>query len=254
MRLITRTVESPGALEVYISAHPDTGSSAEASEMFAAVDAAVASFGATACRERVFVPQGRLAEFQAARKSAYNGKSERIPADWLCAGAAGGAVGGIQVHAICGPTDWQPLRIDGRLVGWAFRQDGCHWLVTGGLSAPKAADDGPHQTRALFEEGEQLLSQAGMSLGDVARTWFYMDHILAWYTPFNEVRNQLFIERGLLRRGGWGDAPLVPASTGMGVTPACGGRVAMELKLLFEEGLLTDEFYHEMVLECEAAR
>ena len=27
-----------------------------------------------------------------------------------------------------------------------------------------------------------------------------------------------------------------------------------QLKLLFEEGFLTDEFYHEMVLECEAAR
>jgi enamine deaminase RidA (YjgF/YER057c/UK114 family) len=228
MGLMTRTVESPGAKEIYVSAHPDTGTTAEAREMFAAVDAVVKSYGATACRERVFVPEGQLDAFQAARKSAYNGKSERIPADWLCAGAAG-AVGGIQTHAIVGPTEWQPLRYDGRLVGWTFRQEGCQWLVTGGLTAPNTSEDGPHQAKALLAEGEAILSKAGMKLSDVARTWFYMDHILSWYTPFNEVRNRLFIERGLLRRGGWGDAPLVPASTGMGVTPACGGRVALEL-------------------------
>src|SRR5438445_7388027 len=100
MRLITRTVESAGALEIYVSALPDTGSGAESREMFAAVDAAVESYGAVPCRERVFVPEGRLGEFQAARKGAYNGHSERVPTDWLCAGGGRGPVGGIQVHAI----------------------------------------------------------------------------------------------------------------------------------------------------------
>jgi enamine deaminase RidA (YjgF/YER057c/UK114 family) len=233
VQLITRTIQSTkttsGALEIYISAIPQTGSAAEAREMFASVEAVVTAYGATACRERVFVPQGRLTEFHAARKSAYNGKSERVPTDWLWAGAADEPVGGIQLHAIRGPTDWQPLRIDGVLVGWTLRQDGCRWLVTGGLTSPNLNDDGPHQTRTLFEEGEDLLSHAGMCLADVARTWIYMDHILGWYAPFNEVRNRLFVERGLLRRGGFGDAPLVPASTGMGVTPAGGGRIALEL-------------------------
>ena len=37
--------------------------------------------------------------------------------------------------------------------------------------------------------------------------------------------------------------------------PSAGAEVpARELKLLFEDGLLTEDFYDEKVAECEAAR
>jgi len=37
--------------------------------------------------------------------------------------------------------------------------------------------------------------------------------------------------------------------------PSAGAEVpARELKLLFEDGLLTGDFYHKKVAECEAAR
>ena len=51
---------------------------------------------------------------------------------------------------------------------------------------------------------------AGMSFGNVMRTWFYLDRILEWYHEFNHVRTAFFRERKVnpadFRRGFRGES------------------------------------------------
>jgi enamine deaminase RidA (YjgF/YER057c/UK114 family) len=230
MRLDVKTIESQGSTELYVCATPDSerDDAVETGRMFRAVADVVKSHGARPCRERVFVPDGQLDLYRAARCGAY--PWDALPAgDWLLAGGTG-AVGGVQVHAIRGPLQWEPLYGKGsELAGWTFGNGARRWAVTGGLVAP-SVDDAAGQARAAFEAGEALLKDVGMDLTCVARTWMFMDHILDWYNDFNRVRNDLFIQRGLLRRGtSDGDASRVPASTGIGVSPARPGRVSLEM-------------------------
>jgi enamine deaminase RidA (YjgF/YER057c/UK114 family) len=236
MRLDVRQSRSDNALELYVAAtsDPDRTLGDEAADCFAAVEDAVRAHGARICRERVFAPPGQQAVLERARAGAYSGLDALAAPDWLLAGTTVGGAGGVQVHAVRGPRGWRPLHDGSRPLGWSFEQDGRRWAVTGGLAAPKAGD-GPAQTRAAFDAAAGLLAQADMCLADVARTWIYLDDILAWYGPFNRERNRLFVERGLLARGDpTGGANgrnvwLVPASTGMGVRPARGGRIVLEV-------------------------
>ena len=229
MRLDVRPIESAEALELYVSAAPERGrdGALDAHDMFAAAAAVVKAHGARVCRERVFVPEGQLAQFQDAHRQSFPAGDAEVPSDWLWAGGKG-AVGGVQLYALRGVHDWKPLRTNGHVAGWSFRQNGHRWAVTGAVDLPHKAD-GAGETSEAFAVGEEILKEAGMDLSCVARTWFFLDHILDWYANFNQVRNRLFIDRGLLRKGQKAAEAEVPASTGMGVSPATGHRVALEL-------------------------
>jgi enamine deaminase RidA (YjgF/YER057c/UK114 family) len=227
MHLDARTIESDEATELYVCATPEPSEDVPRAvrRMFEAVRHIVLSDGARVCRQRVFVPDGRLDEFQAAYHAVTPIEEPAAPTDWLSAGGCG-AIGGIQVHAVKGPSDWTPLRNGAEIVGWAFRQNGHRWAITGDVHVP-GKGDAPIQATQAFLLGESLLRQADMDLHCVARTWFFLDDILAWYGDFNQARNSIFIDRGLLKRGD--DGSHVPASTGMGVRPVAPGRVALEL-------------------------
>jgi enamine deaminase RidA (YjgF/YER057c/UK114 family) len=243
MRLHVRQSRSEHALELYITATPDADHTPgdEAGELFAAVDQAVRSHGARVCRERVFAPAGQQVALERARAGAYSELDALTPPDWLLTGTDRGAAGGVQVHAVAGPVAWRPLHDGQRPMGWTFEQGDRRWAITGGLTAAEAGD-GPAQTRAAFDRAAALLAQAGMDLRDVARTWIYMDDILDWYGPFNRERNRLFVQHGLLARGDPSGGAngrntwLVPASTGMGVRPARGERIALEVFAVRQTG------------------
>ena len=53
------------------------------------------------------------------------------------------------------------------------------------------------------------LNKVGMYIGNVARTWFYLNDLLNWYDDFNSVRNDYFTVKGVFER-------MIPASTGIG--------------------------------------
>jgi enamine deaminase RidA (YjgF/YER057c/UK114 family) len=236
MRIDVRQCRSDNSLELYVAAIPDPGRTVgdEAADVFAGIEDVVHAHGARICRERVFTAPGEQPRVERARAAAYSRLDALAPPDWLLAGASDGGAGGVQVHAVRGPRTWRPLHNGAGILGWAFEQNGPRWAVTGGLTLPQACD-GPAQTRAVFEKAADILAQADMDLTCVARTWIYMDDILAWYPPFNRERNRLFVERGLLARNdptGGADGKniwLVPASTGMGVSPARGGKIALEV-------------------------
>lgn len=76
------------------------------------------------------------------------------------------------------------------------------------------------QAYSAFEALERELSGAGMSFGDVVRTWIYADRILDWYADFNKARDRFFISRGVYDR-------YVPVSTGIGWTSNLGARLVL---------------------------
>jgi enamine deaminase RidA (YjgF/YER057c/UK114 family) len=237
MQITEQVVESAHGLELNLTAVPEVGreTAMEAGEIFAAVAECARRRGARLLRDRVFVPLSQEAAYRQARIAAYGPDADSIPCTWLsagygCGGVTCGALGGVQAQAVLGPQRFVPLTDGGRTLGWSFEQDGYRWAMTGGLCAPQAGD-APAQARAVFELGEFLCRQAGASLADMARTWFFFDRILDCYGDFNRVRNALFIERGLMRRGQSPESVQVPASTGIGVRPieAAGGRVALEM-------------------------
>ena len=62
----------------------------------------------------------------------------------------------------------------------------------------------------VFENIANTLSRVGMAMPNVVRTWLFMDDILAWYGPWNQVRRAFFEHHQLFGH-------TVPASTGVGV-------------------------------------
>ncbi|HVT87971.1 MAG TPA: hypothetical protein VHD56_03890 [Tepidisphaeraceae bacterium] len=238
MKITERTVESARGLELYLTAIPEVGRepAAEAAAIYSALADRARRRGARLLRDRAFVPLGQETIYRKARIAGYGPDSVFIPSTWLSAGNGGvdaavcGALGGVQAHAVLGPQKFVPLTDGGRTLGWSFEQDGFRWAMTGGLCAPQAGDVSA-QAKAVFELGESLCRQAGAGLADVARTWFFLDRILDWYGDFNRVRNALFIDRALMRRGQSPESVQVPASTGIGVQPieAVNARVALEM-------------------------
>jgi enamine deaminase RidA (YjgF/YER057c/UK114 family) len=119
-----------------------------------------------------------------------------------------------------------------RPVGRRWSRDGVQQLVFQGLDgiAPGAEDpDGSvgAEIETLFDRIECLLDLHGATLGDVTRTWFYLDDILALYATFNRVRNARYSSRGLLQHSP--STALLPASTGIGGKSSGKARVVADV-------------------------
>jgi enamine deaminase RidA (YjgF/YER057c/UK114 family) len=125
------------------------------------------------------------------------------------AGFLDGAACQMQVHAISGIAV-EAVRLRDRLVGVAFEDDAARYCVLGDVGPRDGARSRPEQAHEVLETMEAGLAAAGMDFTHVVRTWFYLDDILSWYGPFNDVRTGFFAERRVLDG-------VVPASTGIGM-------------------------------------
>ncbi len=117
------------------------------------------------------------------------------------------AIAGMQVMAVSG-APVESVMLDGRVVGRLFSDGWARHFLAGDLTPPDTSLPRPEQARRAFEMLAAALARAGMSMRDVARTWLYLDDLLSWYKPFNEVRAVFFREQGVLRGR-------LPASTGI---------------------------------------
>jgi enamine deaminase RidA (YjgF/YER057c/UK114 family) len=107
-----------------------------------------------------------------------------------------------------------PVTLNGHVVGSVFDDGAMRHCLLGGLRPDFSSASRPDQFRQTLGNLETALEQAGFSLGDVIRTWFYLDQLLCWYGAFNEARTQAYA-RVKFRAG----SP--PASTGVsGRNPA----------------------------------
>lgn len=129
------------------------------------------------------------------------------PVTWL---RGNPALPGVHLHAVKG-VPVERLTFGGRVVGSVFNDGVARHCRLGGLRPARASESPAGQARATFELLEAALRDAGMTFANVARTWFYLDQILTWYSDFNKVRDEFFRKRNVFDG-------LVPASTGIGGT------------------------------------
>lgn len=122
--------------------------------------------------------------------------------------STGNGLGGVHIRAVR-DVEVTPLVLDGTVVGSVINGPYAAECLVAGIHATDTTAPAAAQARVTFESIEQALSLAGMDFGNVARTWLFLDDILAWYDDFNVVRTTFFNERGVFDG-------LVPASTGIG--------------------------------------
>ncbi len=220
MNFDVRAVQSAQATEYYITAVP---AGRQGPELFEAIAAVLQDKKACIILERVFAPREQIAALRQARSTAYRELADGVEPTFLAAEDAPGVMPGVQMHAMAGGPTPRVISV-GDARARMFEFDGLRYVIAPGLRAPEAGDESA-QARATFEKAEGLLRLAGGDLRNVARTWVFMDDVLSWYGRFNQARSGFFRERGLL---GPGAAGLLPASTGIGVSPADGSRCAID--------------------------
>jgi enamine deaminase RidA (YjgF/YER057c/UK114 family) len=119
----------------------------------------------------------------------------------------GNPIAGMQAFAFsAGRVD--RITLHGRVVGSVFEDGAIRHCLLGGLGPRAGSASRPDQFLETLENLETALGQAGFSLADVARTWFYLDDLLAWYGAFNQARTRAY-SRVKFRSGS------LPASTGI---------------------------------------
>jgi hypothetical protein len=99
-------------------------------------------------------------------------------------------------------------------------------MVLGGQAFPAVSalivpgGSAPAEATAVFARLDALLAVQSVCLLQVASTWLWLDDSFGWYAQFNRVRNAAFRRAGLIDDVG---VRHLPASTGIGATPAGGG-------------------------------
>jgi enamine deaminase RidA (YjgF/YER057c/UK114 family) len=130
------------------------------------------------------------------------------PVTWVEGAACDGhPIAGIQAFAFSAGRV-KPIALNGRVVGSVFEDGAMRHCLLGGLGPSLFSSSRPDQFRQTLGLMEAALAQAGFALGDVVRTWFYLDELLSWYRPFNQARTQAYA-RVKFRSGS------SPASTGV---------------------------------------
>jgi enamine deaminase RidA (YjgF/YER057c/UK114 family) len=125
-----------------------------------------------------------------------------------------GSVAGVAVYAVRTLECITRIEHDGRPAARLLETHRGRWLSITGLTHVQAGGP-PEQTRQVFADATDILSRVGMSLRDLARTWFWLADINDWYDDFNHVRTHYFKEHGLIDP--MGKAVQLPASTGINI-------------------------------------
>lgn len=173
---------------------------------------AMATAKATMVRGLAFGHVATQPEFNRALKDALEDPDFTLT--WVeGASCADRAIAGIQLWAIAGTTVHTLANSPAGLTRVWDDAAATHCVVSNLQPVHLPAARATQASEAL----EQLLAtliRAGLSIKDLARTWFFLDGILDWYGDFNRVRNDFFA-RNELRTGS------IPASTAVsGVNPA----------------------------------
>ena len=116
-------------------------------------------------------------------------------------------IAGIQAFALA-EGDVHRVKLNGRVVGSVFENGAARHCLLAGLGPDNLLRSRPDQARQTLDQLEAVLAQAGFSLSDVIRTWFFNDDLLSWYNEFNQVRTSVYSRVHF-------SAGALPASTGV---------------------------------------
>ena len=176
------------------------------SAMFDRLAVALREFGATIVHLMVFGSVNASAAGTQALERVW-GKTD-WPVTWVEGAACDDRpITGMQVFAVVG-GEVRRVTLNGRVVGSVFEDGAARHCQLGGLGPKETSAAPATQARQTLENLEAALAQAGFSLADTVRTWFYLDDLLSWYDEFNQARTQMYA-RTRFRSGA------LPASTGV---------------------------------------
>jgi enamine deaminase RidA (YjgF/YER057c/UK114 family) len=232
-KLDIRSIESPIASEIYITATPgeDASVQSQAQEIFDGIQDIIRSKKANILQERIFARAEVLESLQAARGQTYGDSESDVTPGYLISDVGtSGPIGGVQVYAISSDSKPEVISVDGFRCGRILRLADHTILTLSGISAGKS-ESATTQARDMLEKAESALRQFHSDFLSVPRTWMWLCDILTWYDDFNQVRNDFFKERGLI---GEGTRQSMPASTGIGLCSSDGSKCAMDLIAVLE--------------------
>jgi enamine deaminase RidA (YjgF/YER057c/UK114 family) len=142
------------------------------------------------------------------------------PITWIDGGSCEGyPLAGVQAFAVSGRPVTR-VRLGRLIVGSVYEDGGARYCLLGGLGPTARTTTRSAQVQQTLGNLEWALDNAGFTLGDVMRTWFYNDDILAWYDEFNRVRSAHYA--GVKWRTG-----SLPASTGIGARNPAGAALVL---------------------------
>jgi enamine deaminase RidA (YjgF/YER057c/UK114 family) len=208
-------VESPPVTELHLTVTPMKVESINA--MAERLAEALNSWDATVVRQIIF---GSTAAYPATLKTLRQVLDDpELPVAWVEGASCGDhAIAGIQIHAIAGARVRTLSGNDHPLARTWEDAVATHCVVNPILPTRTQATP-PEQAREVFENLQAGLASAGMTMKDIARTWFYLDDILSWYGEFNRARNDVFTRNELRSHS-------LPASTGVGGRNPMGAALA----------------------------
>jgi enamine deaminase RidA (YjgF/YER057c/UK114 family) len=228
-----RSVESPAATEIYISATPGENAplQEQAQEIFTGIRDIIRSKKGCILQERVFGTQRAVEKVLSVRSKAYVDIDDGVaPSAVVGKEGMAGPFAGVQVHAISCDTKAEVVNLEATPCGRILRTPNCTYFTLSSVSTPQS-EQATDQARGMMEKAESALKQFDADFLSVPRTWMWLKDILSWYDDFNHVRNKFFTERRLI---GEGTRQSMPASTGIGLGPADGCQCAMDLTAVLE--------------------
>jgi enamine deaminase RidA (YjgF/YER057c/UK114 family) len=230
-------IESSAATEIYITAtHTENGSLLEqAQEIFSGIRENLLAEKAHILQERIFGSKSAIEQVLRIRSEVYGDIDDGIAPSALFGNEEMSApLAGVQVHAVISNTKPETIVLDGIPCGRVIRLPGRAYITLSDICADEAtqkAGNPSEQAKIMMEKSESVLKRFGADFLSVPRTWMWLGDILGWYDDFNQVRNNYFTERGLI---GKDSRQSMPASTGIGLYPAGGGKCAMDLTAVLE--------------------
>ena len=212
--LLVRTRRRGALTEVYVTARPGAGGTAE---LFGQIAGRLQQLGARILHERIFAQRDDLGRLRDERRAAYGELEDGVVPTWLLSPEGRqGPLAGVLIHAIAGARP-SALGHHGRLLRW----DGGGLITISGLCSDDGeVPGGSGWAEAVFARADALLRRGGATARQLARTWLWLDPMQERYAELNRARTRFFAEEGLLGADG---APVhLPASTGIGLRPSAG--------------------------------
>jgi enamine deaminase RidA (YjgF/YER057c/UK114 family) len=223
-----RSAKSPAATEIYISAAADRTADPQkqAREIFRGIRKTLRSKNAAILQERIFASPGVMEILRRERAAVFGDIDDGVaPAFLVGAETTPFPFAAVQVHAVINSKKPEVIKLDDVPCGRILRLPDYTILTLSQITAPQFAT-ADEQARAMLEKALAALKKFNADFHSVPRTWMWLGDILSWYDDFNLVRNKFYTECGTI---GPGTPHSMPASTGIGLAPAEGGKYAMDL-------------------------
>ncbi|HEY3346041.1 MAG TPA: Rid family hydrolase [Nitrospirota bacterium] len=215
--------------EAFITASVNSDASEAVEECYARLAATLAEEGLAIVHERLFGSLSFKEQAHAARKRALHasGIDGSGPLTYLEGGPLfGEGFAGVMIHAVPNEACVRELSGGGTVRGRSWTAGGNIFFMLQDLTG---------EAGEVIRLAESALKENGADFCDVIRTWFFLDDILSWYGEFNQIRNSLYGEFGIMP-GGSESRLLLPASTGIEGTAVPGSRAALDLIAVTGQG------------------